>query len=365
MAEVAVHENASAAERAQTMQAWAVGALDMAVDEEQAHAVLLRSIHGDQEHFQHSALDLAVGIKAKTFLAQRHCLSLTAKMWLQSTADGPVIVLPDDLPYWRLVLYTVLPPINPFLWPQPTREDHDMASFGTEEALHDVHTRGASMAYAISSEERKHVHPGDKSSLVRQVSRIEIQASQQLQLNHVRKDDTMEGVTLSTMMRVFYSIPAGPLYCSSTLLLTPPCTLNPTCIFVVTVKFAWRFLFQLVLFGLYTCLVFTAVPPAEYEDVYDGSNLTIPDIEKIPFLHNPDPLNIIWIVVALSMMADGRHRAMFRSMTLSSGWARRGFKLISELLLIAAVVLRVAMEAPFQDDDKDGAGQLYQRCHVI
>ena len=211
MAEVAVHENASAAERAQTMQAWAVGALDMAVDEEQAHAVLLRSIHGDQEHFQHSALDLAVGIKAKTFLAQRHCLSLTAKMWLQSTADGPVIVLPDDLPYWRLVLYTVLPPINPFLWPQPTSEDHDMASLGTEEALHDVHTRGASMAFAISSEERKHVHPGDKSSLVRQVSRIERQASQQLKLNHVRKDDPMEGVTLSTMMRVFYSIPAGPL----------------------------------------------------------------------------------------------------------------------------------------------------------
>ena len=84
------------------------------------------------------------------------------------------------------------------------------------------------------------MHPGDKSSLVRQVSRIERQASQQLKLNHVRKDDTMEGVTLSTMMRVFYSIPAGPLYCSSTLLLTPPFTLNPTCIFVDAVKFAWR-----------------------------------------------------------------------------------------------------------------------------
>lgn len=217
MAEVAVHENAPAAERAQTMQAWAVGALDMAVDEEQAHAVLLRSIH--QEHLPHSALDIAVDINAKTFLAQRHCLSLTAKMWLQSTADGPVIVLPDDIPYWRLFLYTVLPPINPLLWPQTTREDHDMASLGTEEALRDVLTSGASMAFAISSEERKHVHPGDKGSLVRQVSRIERQASKQLNLNHVRKDDTMEGVCLSTMMRVFYSIPAGPnsarpLYCS-------------------------------------------------------------------------------------------------------------------------------------------------------
>ena len=114
------------------------------------------------------------------------------------------------------------------------------------------------------------------------------------------------------------------------------------------------------------CLVFTAVDPAEYEDVYDGSNdTTSPDIEKIPFLHNADPVKITWIVVALSMMADGRYRTMFRSMTLSSSWARRGFKLISELLLIAAVVVRFAMEAPLQYDDKDTAGQLYQRCHVI
>lgn len=128
--------------------------------------------------------------------------------------------------------------------------------------------------------------------------------------------------------------------------------------FVVAVKFAWRALFQLVLFALYISLVFTAVPPAEYEDVSGGFG-------KLPFLHDANHLTIMWIVVALSMMTDGRHRTMFRSMTLSSGWARRGFKLISELLLIAAVVVRVAMEAPFQYNDKKTAGYLYQRCHVI
>ena len=329
MADVAVHGKASAAERAQLMQEWAVGALDTATDEEQAHEVLLRSIHGDQLH---SALDIALSIQAKAFLAQRHCLSLTARLWLQSTTEGPVIVLPDDIPYWRIFLYTILPFLNPLLWPKPrisTRETDEKTSFATEEAS----LGAARMAFAISAEERKHVH-GDKSALVRQVTRIEQQAT--LRPRQQGKDDTAEGVTLSTMMRVFYSIPA--------------------------VKFVWRLIFQLLLVCLCAILLLSeAQPPAVYQDEPNEVNGTIPKIDAIPFLHQGDLVEIAWLVVALCLLVDHRYRTMLRSMSLSSGWERL-FKFISEVLLVAAVAVRLAMELS-NNDNKIKAEECYQLCY--
>ena len=345
MADVAVHGKASAAERAQLMQEWAVGALDTATDEEQAHEVLLRSIHGDQLH---SALDIALSIQAKAFLAQRHCLSLTARLWLQSTTEGPVIVLPDDIPYWRILLYTIIPFLNPLLWPKPrisTRETDEKTSFATEEAS----LGAARMAFAISAEERKHVH-GDKSALVRQVTRIEQQAT--LRPRQQGKDDTTEGVTLSTMIRVFYSIPA--------------------------VKFVWRLIFQLLLVCLCASVVLGAQPPAVYQDEPNEVNGTIPKIDAIPFLHQGDLVEIAWLVVALCLLVDHRYRTMLHSMSLSSGW-RRLFKFISEVLLVAAVAVRLAMEVSFcntnnNDDNtidntinnknnKNKAEEYYQLCY--
>ena len=329
MADVAVHGKASAAERAQLMQEWAVGALDTATDEEQAHEVLLRSIHGDQLH---SALDIALSIQAKAFLAQRHCLSLTARLWLQSTTEGPVIVLPDDIPYWRIFLYTILPFLNPLLWPKPrisTRETDEKTSFATEEAS----LGAARMAFAISAEERKHVH-GDKSALVRQVTRIEQQAT--LRPRQPGKDDTTEGVTLSTMIRVFYSIPA--------------------------VKFVWRLIFQLLLVCLCAILLLSeAQPPAVYQDEPNEVNGTIPKIDAIPFLHQGDLVEIAWLVVALCLLVDHRYRTMLHSMSLSSGW-RRLFKFISEVLLVAAVAVRLAMELS-NNDNKIKAEECYQLCY--
>ena len=329
MADVAVHGKASAAERAQLMQEWAVGALDTATDEEQAHEVLLRSIHGDQLH---SALDIALSIQAKAFLAQRHCLSLTARLWLQSTTEGPVIVLPDDIPYWRIFLYTILPFLNPLLWPKPrifTRETDEKTSLATEEAS----LGAARMAFAISAEERKHVH-GDKSALVRQVTRIEQQAT--LRPRQPGKDDTTEGVTLSTMMRVFYSIPA--------------------------VKFVWRLIFQLLLVCLCAILLLSeAQPPAVYQDEPNEVNGTIPKIDAIPFLHQGDLVEIAWLVVALCLLVDHRYRTMLRSMSLSSGWERL-FKFISEVLLVAAVAVRLAMELS-NNDNKIKAEECYQLCY--
>ena len=326
MADVAVHGKASAAERAQLMQEWAVGALDTATDEEQAHEVLLRSIHGDQFH---SALDIALSVQAKAFLAQRHCLSLTARLWLQSTTEGPVIVLPDDIPYWRIFLYTILPFLNPLLWPKPrtsTRETDEKTSFDTEEAS----LGAARMAFAISAEERKHVH-GDKSALVQQVTRIEQQAASRPR--QPGKDDTTEGVPLSTMMRVFYSIPA--------------------------VKFVWRLIFQLLLVCLYACFVYGAQPPAVYQDEGGG---TVPDIDAIPFLHQGDLVEIAWLVVALCLLVDYRYRTMLHSISLSSGWERL-FKFISDVFLVTAVAVRLAMEVSFNNSNKSQAEYYYQSYH--
>eukprot|EP00964_Phaeocystis_antarctica_P067489 scaffold40855_cov63-Phaeocystis_antarctica.AAC.5 len=336
MAQVAVHGQACAAERAQLMQEWAVGALDTATDEEQAHEVLLRSIHGDQLH---SALDIALSIKAKTFLAQRHCLSLTARLWLQSTTEGPVIVLPLDIPYWRIFLYTILPFVNPLLWPKPrtsTRAAHEETSRATvEETL----LGAARMAFAISAEERKHVH-GDKSTLVLQMRRIEKQAT--LRPKQAGKDDAAEEVTLSTMMRVFYSIPA--------------------------VKFMWRLIFQLLLFALYVCLVFDAEPPAVYQDLdheLGGGKNTNPTINAIPFLRDGNPVEIALFVVALSLLVDSRYRTLLHSMSLSSRWTKL-FKFMSEVLLISALVLRVAMETLYNDsNNKRQAENYYQLYHVM
>ena len=330
MADVAVHGKACAAERAQLMQEWAVGALDTATDEEQAHEVLLRSIQGDQLH---SALDIALSIKAKTFLAQRHCLSLTARMWLQSTTEGPEVVLPDDIPYWKIFLFTMMPIVNPSLWPNKPRTSTRESNKGPSTEGPSSSTGAARMAFAISADERKHVR-GDKSALVRQVTRIVDQAS--LTPKQAGKDDAIEEVTLSTMMSAvasFYSIPA--------------------------VKFVWRLIFQILLVCLYAGLVYGADPPAVYQ--VDANGTTV-DLDKIPFLHNGDPVEWLWLVVALCLMADFRYRTMLHSMSLSSGWTRL-FKVISEVLLVAAVAVRLAMEVPYYS--YNNKSQYYQSYHVM
>ena len=321
VAEVAVHGRAAAAERAQLMQKWAVGALETAIDEEQAHEVLLRSIHGDQAS---SALDIALFIKAKEFLAQRHCLSLTARLWLQSTTEGPAVVLPDDIPYWRIFLYTIIPLLNPLLWPKPqksTRAAQANASLATGVN----NTLGAALAFAISAEERKHVQ-GNKSALERQVLRIEKTAS--MQPKHVRMDDEAEEATLSTMVRVFYSIPV--------------------------VKFMWRLVFQIISFVLYVWLIFAAKSPADL--MWESSSST--ELDAIPFLHDGDPMEIVWLVVALCLLADSRYLMIVHSMSLSSGWTRL-VKFIREMLLIAAVALRILME--FSQGD---ACHYYELCQA-
>ena len=63
-------------------------------------------------------------------------------------------------------------------------------------------------------------------------------------------------------------------------------------------------------------------------------------------------MEIAWLVVALCLLVDHRYRTMLHSMSLSSGWERL-FKFISEVLLVAAVAVRLAMEVSNNDNNDD------------
>ena len=76
MAKVVVRGGSECAERAERMNDWARGAMDIAADEATAHQVLEAKVCD-----RWTAIDLACFSEAKSFLSQRHCVSLYERWW--------------------------------------------------------------------------------------------------------------------------------------------------------------------------------------------------------------------------------------------------------------------------------------------
>jgi hypothetical protein len=114
MAAVLVEPSKSQAlERAQRMQEWAVGLLDLA-DEDHARQILGLQVC---ELFirPNTCMDVAMATGAKMFLTQRHCVKLMSLAW-RGGIPGSSIAINQSFNYPMLLLYVLLPPVNPYLW---------------------------------------------------------------------------------------------------------------------------------------------------------------------------------------------------------------------------------------------------------
>ena len=130
------------------MQDWAFGALEAAPDEKQAHDVIQRSIRDDRSF---TALDIAMRNGMKKFLYQRHCVSLTDRLW-RGDFTGSEISLPQDYSFSVLLVQTIFPFANRHLYRDVLKRSKD----NTKEAYGStVFYDALGLAFSISSQERR------------------------------------------------------------------------------------------------------------------------------------------------------------------------------------------------------------------
>ena len=108
--QVAVRGKQELRQSAERMLDWACRALGLMHDEAQAHLVLEMALCG-----KYSAIDIAMHTEGKTFLSHPHCRSLIDQ-WFRGASGSSSLTIPSDLSTWRLVLYILLPFLNPDIW---------------------------------------------------------------------------------------------------------------------------------------------------------------------------------------------------------------------------------------------------------
>ena len=147
MAQVIPQGQADVELQGKHMQDWAYGALEAAPDEKQAHDVIQRSIRDDRSF---TALDIALRTGAKKFLYQRHCVSLTDRLW-RGDFTGSEIALPQDYSFAVLLVQTIFPFANRHLYRDVLKGKKDTKDAYGSTVFYDA----LGLAFSISSQERR------------------------------------------------------------------------------------------------------------------------------------------------------------------------------------------------------------------
>ena len=147
MAQVIPQGQADVELQGKHMQDWAYGALEAAPDEKQAHDVIQRSIRDDRSF---TALDIALRTGAKKFLYQRHCVSLTDRLW-RGDFTGSEISLPQDYSFAVLLVQTIFPFANRHLYRDVLKGKKDTKDAYGSTVFYDA----LGLAFSISSQERR------------------------------------------------------------------------------------------------------------------------------------------------------------------------------------------------------------------
>ena len=361
MATVIPQGQKAAEERARQYTAWAVGAMDMAPDEQYAHNVLERSIREDRTF---TALDIALSTKAKDFLFNRHCISLMDRWWRGSFA-GSEVSLPDDISFPLLLLHIYVPFTNRLLWPDKKKEKNkqeayastvfydalgmafnisshernksNQAMVGTDSADPDSADPGESSAFAQRSEEhtpavRTSEMSSTQMSKFRQMSKFSEILKQSTHSESLEEVVEQQRKCLSRV-RAFYAIPA--------------------------VKFISRLIFHAVLTLLYMLLIIFFEKPSELVK----SEHEVGNHNDLPFVHTFEKsmpgVEIAWMLFELGLWLDKRHQQFVQSTTVRPGVTLR-VAYLGDLLFVAAVVLRFAMNFTAEYETAFGYYETYQ-----
>ena len=361
-------------ERAARLQSWALGAIEEAPDETQAHFVLERSIREDRVY---TALDIALSTGAKKLLFQRHSISLIQRWW-RGDFTGATVALPEGTSYLAIALQVLFPFANPLLWPKKevvaapknaygstvfydalgmafsiSSKEKEMATAAlldaavTEAALLPAGqkstepprlTAGASTASIDVAESTPNERRGMMMQRVKKLQRFSELLEKDSQFDTSTATDQVKSNWLATWfsrLQTFYKIPA--------------------------VKFVWRVMFQLLLTVLYIGLILNFKTPDQLDERFSERD----PIEEIPFSQNYDPAEIAWLLCELGLWLDKRHQQVLRSRSTWAGTGGKGVAYLSDLLFVVAVGIRVAMEKPYSERNLDDAKFLYDWYQVL
>ena len=354
-------------ERSTRLQEWALGAIEEAPDEKQAHYVLERSIREDRLY---TVLDIALSTGAKKLLFQRHSISLIERWW-RGDFTGAEVSLPEGINYLSIALECVFPFVNTLLWPKEEAVEAPKNAYGST-----VFYDALGMAFSISSREKEMAtaamldaekldaakldaaaagqpSPVPKLTSAASTESIDVTVSaapkrsklarfSEMMQNDLQADASAEVARTSSYclgswfsrLRTFYTIPA--------------------------VKFVWRVLFQSLLTVLYVMLIMNFKSPAELD-----ARFTENPIELIPFTKNLNPVEIAWLLCELGLWLDKRHQQVLRSRSTGAAAGGKGVAYLSDALFVVAVGVRIAMERPYAANDFDEAKRLYDIYQVL
>eukprot|EP00966_Prymnesium_polylepis_P267200 6172652-Prymnesium_polylepis.1 len=111
---------------ASAMEQWAIGAIEMASSEDEAHTILSLPVSGREDI---DAIGVALETNAKHFLSQRHCISLV-DYWWRGGSPGSKFALPRMFS-WPILILTALCPLH-ILIPQKREEKQEGANYTTD-----------------------------------------------------------------------------------------------------------------------------------------------------------------------------------------------------------------------------------------
>lgn len=320
MSKVVLQGAAAAEERATHLQEWAYGAMEMAPDEAHAHHVLELSISG-----RYTALDIAVRTQNKTFLSQRHCLTLMDEWW-RGGSSNRVVHLPQGFSVSFLVVEALLPVLNRHLWHTESKEDESAAGpSNVYDAL--------AMYMNISASERARARQAqvkDNDGLASAAESIGesisgpgvdslVKPIRGLFEGSVVKADTHHDRDATLYRRVvdFYSVPY--------------------------VKFIFRVLAQFAVTSMYVIIIFNFDNPDNLNATRFDETVVWED--KFPLISKSHH-EMLWLVFELGIFIDQKHQNLMRARTDAPPTSRffSVVLLIDNMLVVSAMGIRLSME---------------------
>jgi len=318
MAKVIMQGAAAAEERAARMQEWAYGAMEMAPDESHAHHVLELSISG-----RYTALDIALRTQNKTFLSQRHCLTLMDEWW-RGGSGNRVVHLPEGFNWGFLVMEALFPLLNRHLW---HAEDEEEKSAAGPSNVYDA----LAMYMNISASERARVQlaqsqvdgaaasPDASTKTGPSAGTSIFKPIRGLFEGSVAKAESHLDRNASLYRRVvdFYSVPY--------------------------VKFVFRVLAQAAVTTMYVIMIFNFDDPDDLDKA--RLNETVAWNDKFPLISKSHH-EMLWLFFETGIFLDQKHQNLMRSRTDAPPHGKffSVVRLIDNCLIVSAMGIRVSME---------------------
>ena len=339
--------------QSERMQQWAIGVLEEAVDDEAAFRILELPTTSHPDPFikgNDSLIGLAGYLRMKRFLQQRHCQALMDLWWRGGTSTGTAErLLPDNFSWVLLIVYTLVPVLNPKLWKVREEETPKNAKQMQDEYATQESVFGTMMAVGrMAAYERQKAMASGRSTWSVQAASSPEEAATGPRGSKLRHSKSSWGWhTLGNAVRL-----AGEL--------SPPrvsdakperdgwegdkqakLPLRLVAFYSIpVVKFTVRWLVHIVFLCVYVSVIWSWSESGQH---------------TVPKLHLTES---IWLTFEIGFFLDQRHQNLHSSLGRQDVFQR--LWLLGDCLLVIAVILRILSLSV----DNDVALEVFKSCLV-